>query len=100
MQTDGPQTRINTRSMVLNVQEANRERREKIGKRRARNGNFGRGVLRRPSPKTGPTQGERAKKIPTDKSWDFNIWWWNTEPNPRPHPDKDSNVLALRAWFR
>ena len=25
---------------------------------------------------TPPVQGERAKKIPTDKSRDFHEWWW------------------------
>ena len=28
--------------------------------------------------------GERAKKIPTDKSWDFHIWWSWGDLNPRP----------------
>lgn len=27
-------------------------------------------------------------------------WWWNTEPNPRPLSEPDSNTLALRAWIR
>ena len=27
-------------------------------------------------------------------------WWWNTEPNPRPQSEPDSNALALRAWIR
>lgn len=29
-----------------------------------------------------------------------NFWWWNTEPNPRPFADPDSNAWALRAWIR
>ena len=28
--------------------------------------------------------GEQAKKIPTDKSWDFHIWWSWGDLNPRP----------------
>ena len=28
--------------------------------------------------------GEQAKKIPTDKSWDFHIWWSWRDLNPRP----------------
>ena len=28
------------------------------------------------------------------------VWWWNTEPNPRPLSEPDSNTLALRAWIR
>lgn len=27
-------------------------------------------------------------------------WWRNTEPNPRPLSEPDSNTLALRAWIR
>ncbi len=28
--------------------------------------------------------GEQAKKIPTDKGWDFEYWWRRRESNPRP----------------
>ncbi len=28
--------------------------------------------------------GERAKKIPTDKGWDFEYWWRRRGSNPRP----------------
>ena len=28
--------------------------------------------------------GERAKKIPTDKGWDFEYWWSWRDLNPRP----------------
>jgi hypothetical protein len=28
------------------------------------------------------------------------IWWWNTEPNPRPNSGQDSKVSILRAWIR
>ena len=27
-------------------------------------------------------------------------WWRNTEPNPRPQSEPDSNALALRAWIQ
>ena len=37
------------------------------------------------------SMGERAKKIPTDKGWDFEYWWCNTEPNPRSLSEADSN---------
>jgi hypothetical protein len=42
-----------------------REQREKNVEMHDGNGDFGRGALKRSSPKTAPTQGERAKKIPT-----------------------------------
>ena len=44
--------------------------------------------------------GEQAKKIPTDKSWDFEYWWWNTEPNPRPFSEADSNRTRKCPCFR
>lgn len=65
MQTDGPQTRTNTRLRALNTQEGSREQREKKGEKSAGNGDFRRGLLKRPRHGTAPTQGERAKKIPT-----------------------------------
>ncbi len=83
-QTDGPQTRANTRLRTLNAQEGNREQREKNGGMRAWNGNFGRGVLKRLRPETAPTLAFQAKKIPTDKGWDFGKWWSWRESNPRP----------------
>ena len=44
--------------------------------------------------------GERAKKIPTDKSWDFEYWWWKTEPNPRSLSEADSNRTRKCPCFR
>jgi hypothetical protein len=64
-QTDGPQTRANPRLRALNAQEGSREQREKIGEKCAENGDFRRGMLKRQGPEIAPTQGERAKKIPT-----------------------------------
>jgi len=49
----------------MSAQEGSREQREKNGGMRAWNGDFRRGVLKRQGPETAPTQGERAKKIPT-----------------------------------
>ena len=83
-QTDGPQTRANTRLQALNAQEGSREQREKNGGMRAWNGDFRRGVLKRQGPETAPTQGERAKKSQPDKGWDFTLWWSWRELNPRP----------------
>lgn len=40
------------------------------------------------------------EKSPTGKGWALGRWWRNTEPNPRPQSDPDSNALALRAWIR
>ena len=94
-----PETRANPRLRALNAQEGSREQREKNGGMHAENDDFRRGVLKRPRPETAPTLAFRAKKIPTDKGWDFKYWWWNTEPNPRPHPEQDSKVLILRAWI-
>ena len=43
--------------------------------------------------------GEQAKKIPTDKSWDFEYWWWNTEPNPRLPSELLGNALGVCPCF-
>ena len=59
----------------MNAQEANGEQREKNGGKFAETDDFGRAVLKRKPPETAPTLGERAKKIPTDKGWDFTLWW-------------------------
>ena len=75
MQTDGLKTRANKRLRALNAQEASREQREKNGGKRAWNGDFRRDVLKRQRPETAPTLALRAKKIPTDKGWDFKLWW-------------------------
>jgi hypothetical protein len=61
--------------MALNVQEGSREQREKSGGMRASNDDFWRVMLKRPRPETAPTLAFRAKKIPTDKGWDFGKWW-------------------------
>ena len=44
--------------------------------------------------------GERAKKIPTDKGWDFEYWWWNAEPNPRSLSEADSKRTRKCPCFR
>ena len=44
--------------------------------------------------------GERAKKIPTDKGWDFEYWWWNAEPNLRSLSEADSNRTRKCPCFR
>ena len=76
-QTDGAQTRANTRLLVLNAQEGSREQREKNARMRAWNGDFRRAVLKRPWRETVPTLGELAKKkSQPDKGWDFEYWWW------------------------
>ena len=56
---------------LTGFEDAGREQREKNGEMRARNGHFRRAILKRSRPETGPTQRERAKKIPTDEGWDF-----------------------------
>jgi hypothetical protein len=57
-QTDGPQTRANTRLRALNAQE------DKAGNR--------------------ANIGGTGKKNPTDKGWDFKLWWTWRDLNPRP----------------
>ena len=59
----------------MNAQEANGEQREKNGGKFAETDDFGRAVLKRKPPETAPTLWKRAKKIPTDKGWDFTLWW-------------------------
>ena len=44
--------------------------------------------------------GGAGKKIPTDKGWDFEYWWWNTEPNLRPLSEADSNRTRKCPCFR
>lgn len=65
----------------MNAQEANGEQREKNGGKFAETDDFGRAVLKRKPPETAPTLGKRAKKIPTDKGWDFGYWWSWREPD-------------------
>ena len=85
---------------LTGFEDAGREQREKNGGKFAETDDFGRAVLKRKPPETAPTLGKRAKKIPTDKGWDFTLWWRNTEPNSRPQSESDSNALALRAWIQ
>ena len=63
-QTDGPQTRANTRLQALNAQEGDREQREKNGGMRAWNGDFRRCVLKRQGPGNRANTGGTAKKNP------------------------------------
>ena len=65
-------------------QETRRERREKNGTFGREDRRTGNKEVKSPSPETAPTLGERAKKIPTDKGWDFSDWWSRRESNPRP----------------
>jgi len=55
---------------------ATRENGEQRGVGGGKNADFAGAALARPGSKTAPTLGERAKKIPTDKGWDFRYWWW------------------------
>lgn len=66
-------------SLVKHQRKRRTERR-----RRGKNADFAGVALARPGPKTAPTLGERAKKIPTDEGWDFGYWWSWRELNPRP----------------
>ena len=61
-----------------------RESAEQRGIGRGKNATFAREALARHGPQSAPTLGERAKKIPTDKGWDFGFWWSWRDLNPRP----------------
>lgn len=61
-----------------------RENGEQRGVSGGENADFAGVALARPGPETAPTLGERAKKIPTDKGWDFGYWWSWGDLNPRP----------------
>ena len=67
---------------LTGFEDAGREQREKNGGKFAETDDFGRAVLKRKPPETAPTLGKRAKKIPTDKGWDFTLWWWVADHLP------------------
>ena len=73
--THGPQLRVNAEKSVANAREANREQRKKRAEGATQNGVGDRWALARKARETAPTLAFRAKKIPTDKSWDFKYWW-------------------------
>ena len=61
------------------------------------------GEVRRRSQEPASVRGNRrdqTRKNPNRERLGFCYWWWNTEPNPRPLSEPDSNTLALRAWIR
>ena len=72
---------MNAGKWVANAREANREQREKMAENTTQTGGLGWWTLAR---ECAVSLGEQAKKIPTDKSWDFNIWWSWGDLNPRP----------------
>lgn len=67
--------RASTGSGLENAREITRENGEQRGVSEGENADFAGVALARPSPGAAPTLGERAKKIPTDKGWDFRYWW-------------------------
>ena len=61
------------------------------------------GEVRRRSQEPASVRGNRrdqTRKNPNRERLGFQYWWWNTEPNPRPLSEPDSNALTLRAWIR
>ena len=61
------------------------------------------GEVRRRSQEPASVRGNRrdqTRKNPNRERLGFCYWWWNTELNPRPLSEPDSNTLALRAWIR
>ena len=84
----------------MNAQEANGEQREKNGGKFAETDDFGRAVLKRKPPETAPTLGKRAKKIPTDKGWDFTLWWsWRDAKNGVTLAPQLNQINGLRCVF-
>ena len=71
---------MNTECSVESAREANRENCEQRDRQRAKTGVVARVTRARQRPETAPTLGLRAKKIPTDKRWDFKYWWWGAIP--------------------
>ncbi len=71
-----------------------RENGEQRGVGGGKNDDFAGVALARPCPETAPTLGERAKKIPTDKGWDFGYWWAHRDSNPEPK-DYESSALTV-----
>ena len=61
------------------------------------------GAVRRRSQESAQVRGNRrnqAKKIPTDKGWDFWDWWSRRESNPRPEIlYGEFYILSLANWI-
>lgn len=98
--TGRAQTRVLAGFEAFFGKEPDREQREKTGPNGPEMGTARGMPLKRSAPETAPTLAQQAEKNPTDKGWVFRYWWRNTEPNPRPRSEPDSNALALRAWIR
>ena len=45
------------------------------------------------------SMGKQAKKSKPDMGWDFEYWWWNTEPNPRSLSELLGNALGVCPCF-
>lgn len=57
------------------AQEAGKEKQRQRGQKQPKSGMAARVTLKRPRPETAPILAFQAKKIPTDKGWDFGFWW-------------------------
>lgn len=87
---------------ALNAQGGSREQRGKDGGMCARNGDFGREVLKRQGYHAN-TGGTGKKKSQPDQGWDFTLWWRWAESNRRPkvlHPRPYMLILAVRSRRR
>ncbi|ADN62930.1 hypothetical protein XFLM_04850 [Xylella fastidiosa subsp. fastidiosa GB514] len=101
---DGPKICANTRLQALNAQGGSRDQSGKDGGMCARNGDFGREVLKRgKGRKPRQHRGNGQKKSQPDQGWDFTLWWRWAESNRRPkvlRPRPYMLILAVRSRRR
>ena len=98
--TRRPRTRANTGSDLAHARETTREKRRTERPRGAQSAETKGVALARRICEVPPRLAYRADVKKPETSSGFWNWWWNTEPNPRPLSEPDSNALALRAWIR
>ncbi len=87
----------------LECARGSRDQSGKDGGMCARNGDFGREVLKEVRAVNRANTGERAKKSQPDQGWDFTLWWRWAESNRRPkvlRPRPYMLILAVRSRRR
>ena len=97
--TDLLKIRINTGSGLAHARETTREKQRTERQWRAKSAGMGRVPLARQIREVPPELALRADVKKPETGSGFWNWWWNTEPNPRPLSEPDSNASALRAWI-
>ena len=98
--TRRPRTRANTGSDLAHARETTREKRRTERPRGAQSAETKGVALARRICEVPPRLAYRADVKKPETSSGFWNWWRNTELNPRPFAEPDSNALALRAWIR